>query len=98
MPELPPSILIWRRSSKSPTVPPRQMRNVFPLVGCSAVVLPVIEPPSSTLQNSGFPSQPCSVLPLKSQTKPSDASSARAESAERREAATSAKREANETG
>ena len=44
MPELPPTILNFRLISKSPTLPPRQMRNVFWLSGFSAVVVPVIAP------------------------------------------------------
>src|SRR5688500_8170724 len=79
MPLLPPTILYWHLSSKSPTSPLRQMMNVFPLVGLSAVVWPVIAA-SLTLQNSGLPSQPSSDLPSKIGSKPSS-SAARAQAA-----------------
>ena len=59
MPELakplasPGTSLKEQRSSKSPTVPLVQIRNVFPLAGFSAVVWPVMAP-SLTDQSFGI--------------------------------------------
>src|ERR1051326_4016625 len=75
MPELakpwlsPGTILKEQRSSKSPTVPLVQMRNVFPLAGFSTVVWPVMAP-SLTDQSLGLPSQPERFLPLNRLRKP----------------------------
>ena len=74
MPLLPPSILYLILSSKSSSVPCRQMRKVLPLVGFSGVVVPTIAP-SLTVQKS-FPSQPSSEVPLKIGVKPASASAA----------------------
>src|SRR4051812_4685420 len=75
MPELPWSIFTVQRSSKSPTVPPRQIRNVLPLVGFSLVVSPF-----TTLslidQSAGLPSHPVRSLPLKSGFIPSGSAGA----------------------
>src|SRR5205085_7015643 len=57
-------ILNEQRSSKSPTVPPVQIRKVLPLAGFSVVVWPVIAP-SLTDHSLGLPSQPLRSLPLK---------------------------------
>src|SRR6188474_2097870 len=67
MPELPTSIRYFSVSSKSPTVPSFQTRNVLCLsfVSPSLPVLPVIAP-SCTDHNFGLPSQPLRSLPLKS--------------------------------
>src|SRR5215212_4876147 len=64
MPELPFLIRKERRSSKSPTVPPRQMRKVFPLAAFSLVVWPRMTP-SWADQSLVSPSQPLRSLPLK---------------------------------
>src|SRR5688572_2138941 len=53
------------------------MMNVFPLVGLSAVVVPV-RAPSCTDQKSGLPSQPSRVLPSKIGVKPSSLESSAA--------------------
>src|SRR6185312_4319664 len=74
MPELPPTILYCKRSSKSSSSPWRHRMKVLPCVGFSAVVRPVIAP-SWTDQNSGLPSQPSRSFPLKIGLKP-DSSSA----------------------
>src|SRR5438046_2666248 len=63
------TILKEQRNSKSPTVPLVQIRKVFPLIGSSAVVCPVIAP-SLTDQSFGFPSQPVRSRPLKIFWKP----------------------------
>src|SRR6056297_935337 len=63
-------ILYSSFNSKLLVSPLRQIRKVFPLVGLSGVVRPVIAP-SSTLQNAGLPSQPSRVLPSKIETNPS---------------------------
>src|SRR5262249_3959392 len=81
-------ILNERRSSKSSTVPSRQIRKVFPSVLFVSVVCPVIAP-SFTDQNLGFPSQPDRSLPLKRLLKPG--SSSAAESCEWERRATAAK-------
>ena len=57
-------------SSKSRTVPPRQMRNVLAFSCFSGVVSPTISP-FSTRQTLVSPSQPVRVLPSKIETKPS---------------------------
>src|SRR3954470_14513143 len=57
------TILNEQRSSKSATVPLVHIRKVFPLVGFSAVVWPVIVP-SLTDQSLGLPSQPLRSVPL----------------------------------
>src|ERR1051325_406637 len=64
MPELPPTILNFSRSSKSSTFPSRQIRKVLCFNSFASVVCPVIAP-SSTLQYLGLPSQPERSLPLK---------------------------------
>src|SRR2546429_6189184 len=63
------TILYERRSSKSETVPPFQIRKLLPSAGCSLVVRPVIAP-SSTDQCWGLPAQPVRSRPLKSDLKP----------------------------
>ena len=60
-------------SSKSLTVPPRQMRKLFSLTTFSGVVSPTIEP-FSARQNVGSPSHPFSVLPSKIGTNPASSS------------------------
>ena len=77
MPELPPTILYFSRSTKSSTGACRQMMNVLPWVGLSLVVRPVMAP-FWTLQNLGFPSQPSRVRPLKIGLKPDSSSAAEA--------------------
>src|SRR5687767_12346100 len=77
MPLFPPTLLYCSLSTKSPTSPLRQMRNVFPFVGLSSVVWPVMAP-SWTVQNSGLPSQPSSVLPSKIDSNPGSSSAAAA--------------------
>src|SRR5439155_13630576 len=67
------TILYERRSSKSETVPPFQIRKLFPSAGCSLVVRPVIAPPS-TDQCWGLPAQPARSLPLKRDLKPASLS------------------------
>src|SRR5947209_2207311 len=57
MPELPLLMRNVRRNSKSPGVPPFQIRKVFPLVGFSLVVSPRTTP-SLKDQSFGLPSQP----------------------------------------
>src|SRR6266436_280982 len=64
------SILKEQRSSKSPTVPLVQIRNVLLLRGFSLLVWPTIAP-SLTDQRAGLPSQPVRSLPLKREVKPS---------------------------
>ena len=49
-----------------------QIRKVFPVVGLSGVVCPVMAP-SSTRQNFGLPSQPSKVCPSNSDSNPSSA-------------------------
>src|SRR5690606_39585259 len=49
-------------SSKSPGVPPRQIRKVFGFTTCSGVLSPTITP-SSTRQNAGSPSHVSNVAP-----------------------------------
>src|SRR4051794_27088301 len=53
----------FSRSSKSPAVPPFQMRKVLPFAGFCAVVSPRMTP-SFTDQSRGSPSQPARSLPL----------------------------------
>ena len=60
-------------SSKSLTVPPRQMRKLLSLTTFSGVVSPTIEP-FSARQNVWSPSQPARVLPSKIGTKPATSS------------------------
>src|SRR5947208_3185041 len=67
------TILYERPSSKSETVPPFQIRKLFPSAGCSLVVRPVIAPPS-TDQCWGLPAQPARSLPLKRDLKPASLS------------------------
>src|SRR5437899_166217 len=69
------AILNEQRSSKSPTVPLVQIRNVFPFAGCCAVVWPVITP-SFTDQSCASPTQPVRSLALKIGVKPFSASAA----------------------
>src|SRR5690349_1037251 len=58
----PERILYSTVRSKSWVIKPSLIRNVLPRAGCYLVVSPVMVP-SSTLQYSGFPFQPLSVLP-----------------------------------
>src|SRR6266496_774989 len=69
------AILNAQRSSKSPTAPLVQIRNVFPFAGCCSVVWPVIAP-SFTDQSCVSPFQPVRSLPLKIGLKPFSASAA----------------------
>src|SRR5215213_5707067 len=70
MPELPLSMRKLRRSSKSFTSPPRQMRKVLPGAGVTLVVSPRTTP-SLNDQSCGWPSQPVRSFPLNSLTMPS---------------------------
>src|SRR5215467_6327492 len=63
------SILKEQRSSKSPTVPLVQIKNVLPLMGASAVVRPRMAP-SITDHSLGLPSHPERSLSLKIGLKP----------------------------
>jgi hypothetical protein len=69
MPLLVPFIRNSTFSSKSFTVPPRQIRKLLRVTTFSGVVSPTISP-FSTRQNFVSPSQPFRVLPSKIGTKP----------------------------
>src|SRR5262245_49367752 len=83
MPELANPVLLLgtmryeQRSSKSPTRPLVQTRNVLPLRGLSAVVWPWITP-SFTDHNFRLPSQPVRLAPSNRLTKPASTSAPRA--------------------